>query len=219
MGGFVGRILQSRLVVSLGLAWSLFVVGSVVAPSIALAYSHGYAYPSGCDADVDIYRNPYLDSDPHSLYGTCWTRRYSPGYTAGGLTAWVQASIDGEGYSLTVDGYFGPATESKVKSWQTARGITSDGIVGNNSWVRMDEWGTVRAWTLVGTCGSQGTPGVQYLKNEHPTDPFLAIRPCAGAVNGVPNGSYCLQVDTSWYYVRADATPPGSWPGDDCLPI
>lgn len=206
---------RRRVYVALILAGTLVATTSYFSSS--LAFGAGGKYPSGCDPDVDIYRNPYSEGNPLSLWGTCWTRRYTPGYTASGLTAWAQASIDGEGFTLTVDGYFGPTTESKVKSWQSARGISSDGIVGNNSWIRMDEFGGVRAWSKVGSCGSQ-VSGVQFLKNEA-SNPDYALRPCLGAINGVPNGSYCLQVDTSWFYIRADRLDPIHWPDDDCLPI
>lgn len=39
--------------------------------------------------------------------------------------------------NITVDGDFGPATEKKVKEWQTKNGLLSDGIVGNKTWSAM----------------------------------------------------------------------------------
>jgi putative chitinase len=38
---------------------------------------------------------------------------------------------------LKADGDFGPVTESKVKEWQAANGLISDGIIGDNSWEKM----------------------------------------------------------------------------------
>jgi peptidoglycan hydrolase-like protein with peptidoglycan-binding domain len=38
---------------------------------------------------------------------------------------------------LKADGDFGPVTESKVKEWQAANNLTSDGIVGDNTWEKL----------------------------------------------------------------------------------
>lgn len=35
---------------------------------------------------------------------------------------------------ITVDGKFGPATETATKNYQTAHGLKADGIVGANTW-------------------------------------------------------------------------------------
>lgn len=46
----------------------------------------------------------------------------------------VQAGLRGRGQQLTLDGSFGPATETAVKAFQTARGLEVDGVVGPITW-------------------------------------------------------------------------------------
>ncbi|HEX6291313.1 MAG TPA: N-acetylmuramoyl-L-alanine amidase [Herpetosiphonaceae bacterium] len=46
----------------------------------------------------------------------------------------VQSQLVSKGYSLVIDGIFGPATDSAVRSFQTSRGLTVDGIVSLNTW-------------------------------------------------------------------------------------
>ncbi len=41
------------------------------------------------------------------------------------------------GYSLTVNGSFDTTTEARVKSFQTANGLISDGIIGDNTWSKL----------------------------------------------------------------------------------
>lgn len=45
----------------------------------------------------------------------------------------VQYLLRHHGQSLSVDGSFGPATENAVKSFQAAKGLSADGIVGSNT--------------------------------------------------------------------------------------
>lgn len=49
----------------------------------------------------------------------------------------VQYLLDASGASIAVDGIFGPNTTAAVKSFQTAHGLTADGIVGNQTWPKL----------------------------------------------------------------------------------
>jgi peptidoglycan hydrolase-like protein with peptidoglycan-binding domain len=56
----------------------------------------------------------------------------------GWLVKMLQEDLNLVGYPVTVDGGFGPLTEAAVKSFQAAQGITVDGIVGPDTWVKME---------------------------------------------------------------------------------
>ncbi|MBA3468387.1 MAG: peptidoglycan-binding protein [Herpetosiphonaceae bacterium] len=49
----------------------------------------------------------------------------------------VQSKLKHRGYSLTVDGNFGPGTASAVKSFQSANGLSANGVVGPNTWEKL----------------------------------------------------------------------------------
>jgi peptidoglycan hydrolase-like protein with peptidoglycan-binding domain len=51
----------------------------------------------------------------------------------GGCVATLQALLNGKGYSLAVDGDFGPLTLAAVRSFQQSAGLAVDGIVGPNT--------------------------------------------------------------------------------------
>jgi len=46
----------------------------------------------------------------------------------------VQSQLRSKGYGVTVDGLFGSQTESAVRSFQSSRGLTVDGVVGPVTW-------------------------------------------------------------------------------------
>ena len=46
----------------------------------------------------------------------------------------IQHLLRQRGYTLTVDGAFGPTTQSRVISFQRAQGLAADGVVGPKTW-------------------------------------------------------------------------------------
>lgn len=50
--------------------------------------------------------------------------------STGAIVTEVQTILKGYGYTVVVDGQFGPQTEKAVRSWQRSNGLRVDGIVG-----------------------------------------------------------------------------------------
>lgn len=53
---------------------------------------------------------------------------------SGDFVTTAQAGLNSWGAQIDADGFFGPATESAVKDFQTASGLASDGIIGQDTW-------------------------------------------------------------------------------------
>jgi peptidoglycan hydrolase-like protein with peptidoglycan-binding domain len=56
---------------------------------------------------------------------------------SGFRTTAIQHLLRQRGYSLTVDGSFGPITESRVISFQRSKGLAADGVVGPRTWTAL----------------------------------------------------------------------------------
>src|SRR5687768_11932989 len=49
----------------------------------------------------------------------------------------LQQLLRARGHAVAVDGIFGPNTEAAVKTFQAAKGLAADGIVGPQTWPRL----------------------------------------------------------------------------------
>lgn len=54
----------------------------------------------------------------------------SPSHIAADRTTEVQSKLAGYGYTVAVDGWYGPQTTRAVTSWQRSNGLVPDGIAG-----------------------------------------------------------------------------------------
>jgi putative chitinase len=77
---------------------------------------------------------------------------------------------------LVADGEFGPKTESAVKSWQTANGLVSDGVVGNTTWSKM--FGSEKPLEI-----PQSNFKLEKLRGHIPDSVILQIPECAQKFN------------------------------------
>lgn len=57
--------------------------------------------------------------------------------SSGDAVVAVQSQLAARGYEIAVDGDFGPQTDGFVRDFQTAKGLTVDGIVGPQTWAAL----------------------------------------------------------------------------------
>ncbi len=57
--------------------------------------------------------------------------------SVGDLVVWAQEHLASAGYTIPIDGDYGPNTQTAVESFQTAEGLTADGIVGPATWAAL----------------------------------------------------------------------------------
>ena len=85
--------------------------------------------------------------------------------STGPVVGWLQLTLAGDnlgyidwtGYTGPIDGIFGPQTDASVQSFQQTRGLTVDGIVGDETWFGLLTPGTVQHLTLEQACGLTGS--------------------------------------------------------------
>jgi peptidoglycan hydrolase-like protein with peptidoglycan-binding domain len=101
-------------------------------------YGHRDFINTQCPGDQLYAMLPKLRSDVATKLGTgntttrVWTTAQKGNINERAKT--VQYLLRARGYSITVDGNFGTGTESVAKSFQTSKGLPSDGIVGKTTW-------------------------------------------------------------------------------------
>lgn len=77
-------------------------------------------------------------------------------------------------------GKFGPKTEAAVKAWQSANGLTADGIVGDGTWSKLFTSATPAAPVTSAPASSSGGLKLQNLKGHIP-DAVIAMIPDTAA--------------------------------------
>jgi len=91
-------------------------------------------------------------------------REASPTLTHGStgpVVGWLQLTLAGDNighvdwvaYTAAIDGQYGPLTEASVRSFQDTRGLTVDGVVGDETWFGLLTPGTVEHLTLEDATG------------------------------------------------------------------
>lgn len=73
-----------------------------------------------------IFHNPKRRATWHDGHGTDITGRAA-------IRTWQRRMAE-RGWKITVDGYFGPATEKIVRQFQSEKGLGVDGIIGPKTW-------------------------------------------------------------------------------------
>lgn len=97
----------------------------------------------------------------------------------------LQRQLNAHGASLTTDGAFGPATESAVKSFQSSKGLSADGVAGLDTWSQ-----------LVGGSGSGGSNGDKLSQSQAASllsSAGISVTSSGGCTNR--NNASCTSLD------------------------
>lgn len=139
------------------------------------------------------------------------------GMTGGAVTV-LQQMLVKLGYSIAVDGDFGPATEKAVKGFQTVHGLEVDGIVGKMTWGKLYDLTEIKAATPSQTpkwIGSIVPPPLMVRTDPDPDADMLSTWPYLGHGNLVDVCDELTGKDGKrWYFVRIAGKHFGYVPGD-----
>ena len=58
-------------------------------------------------------------------------------HSVGDLVVWAQEHLATAGYTIPIDGDYGPTTQAAIESFQSAEGLVADGIVGPATWAAL----------------------------------------------------------------------------------
>lgn len=84
------------------------------------------------------------------------------GSTGDGVTL-LQSALRARGFTIAVDGHFGPQTDRTLRAFQHRHGLVVDGICGDETWNALDESPPKRPKRPTVRVGSQGED-VRYLQ-------------------------------------------------------
>lgn len=139
------------------------------------------------------------------------------GMTGGAVTV-LQQMLVKLGYSITIDGDFGPATEKAVKGFQTVYGLEVDGIVGAMTWGKLYDLTEIKTATPSQDpkwIGSIVPPPLMVHTDPDPDADMLSTWPYLGYGNLVDVCDELTGRDGKrWYFVRIAGKHFGYVPGD-----
>lgn len=76
------------------------------------------------------------------------TLRLNTPYMRGDDVREAQTKLNAHGFPCDTDGVFGKITDRAVKAFQTAKGLTADGIIGKNTWTALDKSPVVSTYDI-----------------------------------------------------------------------
>jgi len=125
---------------------------------------------------------------------------YTSPVMTGNDVKWVQAVLFQLGYTIGIDGSFGPATQTVVKQFQTDYGLDVDGSVGPATRTKLQElWNfkkngnvnaELHAWVSTTEYGE--TPGEYFLKDTYYLNFELIDSSTGMKINSLVNKSYTV---------------------------
>ncbi len=87
--------------------------------------------------------------------------------SVGDLVVWAQEHLASAGDTIPIDGDYGPNTQTAVESFQTAEGLTADGIVGPATWAALLRFAPAAVtWTRTGAVTASAA-GVRNSRGDH----------------------------------------------------
>ncbi|MFC6734046.1 peptidoglycan-binding protein [Haladaptatus sp. DYSN1] len=100
---------------------------------------HDGIYGSEVENTVESFQSSQGLSVDGIVGPNTWEELYVTVYDANNDPYWATYGAQhhlryDQGYSISVDGYYGPETEGAVEDFQSNAGLTVDGIVGHDTW-------------------------------------------------------------------------------------
>jgi len=88
-------------------------------------------------------------------------------HSLGDLVVWAQEHLATAGFTIPIDGDYGLTTQTAVESFQTAQGLTVDGIVGPATWTALLHYAPAPVtWTHTGAVMASAA-AVRSSRSEH----------------------------------------------------
>ncbi len=132
---------------------------------------------------------------------------YSTGDTGSGVSD-LQTKLNSVGYSLTVDGNFGPATEAAVRDFQAKQGIAVDGIAGPQTLVALST-AIGQGWTTSGVT-TANAPATTVVVGPSEASAAASSAPAAGAAASAPTAATSAAPTSSGWRAVALAAVAGA---------